>query len=88
MTSIYQVILPLLKKNIILIFFQGIFTFKELPFIFFGILSAIASFAAWLLPETKGARLHDTVEEVEGEKIVKEIKLIDDNALETEKLTA
>jgi len=46
------------------------YTFKELPFLVFGGLSLVAAGVSLLLPETRGIRLPDTVEEVEGLKPV------------------
>jgi len=42
-----------------------IYTAKELPFAFIGSLALIASLAAWVLPETKGKLLPNTIEDVE-----------------------
>eukprot|EP00112_Aurelia_sp_Birch-Aquarium-sp1_P014167 Seg304.1_Seg304.3 transcript_id=Seg304.1_Seg304.3/GoldUCD/mRNA.D3Y31 product="Solute carrier family 22 member 6-A" protein_id=Seg304.1_Seg304.3/GoldUCD/D3Y31 len=44
----------------------GIYTIKELPYVLFGIISLSAAVTAWILPETKGMKLLDTIEEVEG----------------------
>ena len=49
---------------------QSQYTFKELPFLVFGGLSLVAAGVSLLLPETRGIRLPDTVEEVEGLKPV------------------
>ena len=45
---------------------QSHYTFKELPFLIFGGLSLVAAGVSFLLPETRGINLPDTVEEVEG----------------------
>ena len=51
------------------------YTFKQLPFVFIGSLSLIASFAAWLLPETKGKLLPNTIEDVEEKSNEVQIEL-------------
>jgi len=53
----------------------GKYTAKELPFVFIGSLALIASFAAWVLPETKGRLLPNTIEDVEEGKMKVEIEL-------------
>ena len=45
------------------------YTFEELPFIVIGSISIFASYAAWLLPETKGKMLPNTIEDVEEKSI-------------------
>lgn len=59
----------------------------------FGGLSLVAAGVSLLLPETRGIRLPDTVEEVEGLKSVEhelneasEKKISDENLVHTEKL--
>jgi len=53
----------------------GKYTAKELPFVFIGSLALIASFAAWVLPETKGRLLPNTIEDVEEGRMKLEIDM-------------
>ncbi|XP_065051213.1 organic cation transporter protein-like isoform X1 [Rhopilema esculentum] len=46
------------------------YTFKELPFLVFGGLSLVAAGVSLLLPETRGIKLPDMIEDVEGSKFV------------------
>ena len=70
---------------------QSQYTFKELPFLVFGALSLLAAGISLVLPETRGIRLPDAVEEVEGIKPrdhelkdVPESKISKDGLLQTQ----
>ena len=62
------------------------YTFKELPFIVIGSISLIASYAAWLLPETKGKLLPNTIEDVEEKQTGVDIELTGEDFQEKGKI--
>ena len=47
-------------------FFQGKYTFDELPYLIFGSLSLLAAVVVYFVPETFGKNLPNTIEEIEG----------------------
>ena len=55
-------------------FFQGKYTFDELPYLIFGSLSLLAAVVVYFVPETFGKNLPNTIEEIEGTVTTKKDK--------------
>jgi hypothetical protein len=50
---------------LVLLFLQGEYTLPQVPLLIMGVLGILAGLAVFLLPETLGQKLPDTVEEAE-----------------------